>query len=184
MPRVLVYGFGPYRHFKENITAKILKGLPSRDNLRTVIFPVRFQRKQFTEALKKHRPDVVLGLGQSSRRRIEIETVARNRRRDDPRGLARPIRARGPRMLPTTLDLRPGRALGRSRDAGNYVCNYSMYVILDEIERRGLDARFGFIHVPYSYELSKAARLIGQALNRLTRRYGESSRKRLVTSCY
>ena len=62
--RVLVYGFGPYRGFSENITAQIIESLPARPGLRKIIFPVRFHRKQFVDALRKPMPLMVLGLGQ------------------------------------------------------------------------------------------------------------------------
>ena len=79
--RVLVYGFGPYRQFSENITARIIKSLTPRQGLRKIMFPVRFYRKQFVDALRAPMPLMVLGLGQSSRPRIEVETRAINRRR-------------------------------------------------------------------------------------------------------
>ena len=68
--RILIYGFGPYRRFHENITAKIIAALPKRAGLKKLVFPVRFQRAPFVQALKQHNPDIVLGLGQSSRRAI------------------------------------------------------------------------------------------------------------------
>jgi len=80
--RLLIYGFGPYKQFKDNITEKILSRLPTRNGVEKVIFPVRFQKRQFIETLKKYKPDVILGLGQSSRsKQLKIERRAVNRRR-------------------------------------------------------------------------------------------------------
>ncbi|TAK06247.1 hypothetical protein EPO44_05600, partial [bacterium] len=45
-------------------------------------------------------------------------------------------------------------------DAGDYVCNYSMYVILDHLKRRRLLSRFGFIHIPHDYNPARARRFI------------------------
>src|SRR6266545_4779779 len=61
--RVLIYGFGPYRQFRDNITAKIIQQLPKSDDLRKIVFPVRFNRKQFVQTLKRNRPDAVRGRG-------------------------------------------------------------------------------------------------------------------------
>jgi pyrrolidone-carboxylate peptidase len=102
--RVLIYGFGPYRQFENNITQQIVRKLPSSRNLKKIVFPVRFDKKQFTDAVKKHRPDFVLGLGQCSRGRLlRIERRAVNRRRKDKKDKARLIVNRGSRRLTTTL---------------------------------------------------------------------------------
>src|SRR5712692_3151794 len=132
--RVMVYGFGPYRQFEDNITQQIVRKLPASRNLKKIVFPVRFDKKQFTDTLKKHRPDLVLGLGQCSRGRLlRIERRAANRRRNDRKEKARPIVRGQPQRLATTMRL---NELGLKQtkisvNAGDYVCNFSMYVILD-----------------------------------------------------
>lgn len=170
--KILLYGFGPYREFQENITARIIKSLPRVVGLKRVVFPVRFQRGQFVQALERHRPDVVLGLGQSARRSVEFETRAANHRRAGIRAKARVIRKQGPHWLPTTLDIKPGRGLKRSFNAGDYVCNFSMYVMLDHIRRAGAKTRFGFMHIPYDLALHKASRVVAGTLRKLRRRNG------------
>jgi len=167
--RVLVYGFGAYRQFRDNITARIIKSLPKSAGLLTQIFPVRFQRRQFIAALKRHRPDIVLGLGQSSRKKIDVETRARNRRRAAKSDELRLIFRDRPVSLPTTLKIRAGRSVRISNDAGAYVCNYSMYLFLDAIGREGGKVRFGFIHIPHDWELDKAARLVRRVLRQCGR---------------
>lgn len=165
--RILVYGFGPYRQFRENITAKIIKSLPSAAGLKRAVFPVRFHRSQFLEALIRHKPDVVLGLGQSARRTIEFETRAVNRRRAGRKIKVRAIRKHGPRWLPTTLNLKLGRRVKRSNDAGDYVCNFSMYVMLDQIEREEGKTQFGFMHIPHNVALPEAAQVVSGVLKKL-----------------
>ena len=167
--KILLYGFGPYRQFQENITAKIIKSLPRSPGLKRVVFPVRFQRSPFVQALERHRPDVVLGLGQSTRRGIEWEARAANRRRAGAKARARAIRKCGPRWLPTTLDIELGPSLKRSRSAGDYVCNFSMYVMLDQIRRAQAKTRFGFVHIPHDFAPSDAARVVARALRKLGR---------------
>lgn len=165
---VLVYGFGPYKRYKTNITQRLVKALPRSARLRKIVFPVRFERRRFIAALRKHRPDVVLGLGQcAAGKRLRIERRAANRKRNDEKERARPINRRGPRTLAPTLRLERklfGRGAKFSRNAGDYVCNFSMYVILDYLRRRSPATRFGFIHVPRRFRLVRARRLLGAAL--------------------
>jgi pyrrolidone-carboxylate peptidase len=162
--RVLIYGFGPYRDFQENITATILPLLPKRRSLKKVVFPVRFNKGQFTGTIKAFNPDVILGLGQCSKGRLlRIESVAVNKRRNNKGEKAKPIIPGGARLLSTNLNLDLRGAARFSRNAGDYVCNYSMYVILDFLKRRRFSIQFGFIHIPYRYDVRKAVRLLVKA---------------------
>ena len=167
--RVLLYGFGPYREFRDNITARIIKSLPPQAGLKKFIFPVRFHRAQFIDAIARTRPHIILGLGQSSRRRIDLESQTLNRRRDSVTHPPRRISPRGPARLKTTLKVKVGRQAGKSANAGDYVCNFSMYVMLDHIRRKGLDISYGFIHIPHGYDPAKAARLVKRILNNCRR---------------
>lgn len=167
--RILIYGFGPYREFRDNITARILKGLTPRPGLKKIVFPVRFQRRQFVEAVERFKPEIVLGLGQSSRSRIEVEAQALNRRRGRATAPARAISKNGPEKLKTTLKVTIGRAGGHSANAGDYVCNFSMYVMLDHIRRSGAEVRYGFIHIPHDYDLEEASGIVNKILDRLAR---------------
>src|SRR5574341_771784 len=164
--RILLYGFGPYREFRDNITARIIRSLPSQAGLKKLLFPVRFRRRQFIDALHRHRPDIILGLGQSSRKQIEVETRARNRRRARKQDRPRPIFNDQPKLLPTTLAIRAGRWAGMSKDAGDYVCNYSMFVLLDEIRRKEMRTRLGFIHIPHDCDHREASRYVLRILRR------------------
>ena len=168
--RVLIYGFGPYRQFHQNVTEKILRQLPKQRHLKKIVFPVRFRRRQFTNAIQKFTPDVILGLGQCSEGRLlRIEARGVNRKRSDKREKPRPIVQGGAHALTTNLKLNLGRSAERSRNAGDYVCNYSIYIILDFLKRRRLSIPFGFIHVPYGYDKRKARRLLLKAIQRLLR---------------
>jgi pyrrolidone-carboxylate peptidase len=158
--RVLVYGFGPYREFSGNITAQIVDSLTPRPGLRKIIFPVRFQRKQFIDALRSSTPLMVLGLGQSSRPRIEVETRAINRRRSSKTSAPRPITAGGEAWMPATMPLTVTRPAAKSINAGDYVCNFSMYVMLEELEGQEHHGGFAFVHVPFDHDLQAACRYI------------------------
>jgi pyroglutamyl-peptidase len=166
--RLLIYGFGPYRHFQDNVTEKIIRRLRRRDGRKKIVFPVKFHKGQFFNAIKKHRPDLILGLGQCARgERLRIEVQAVNRRRNSPDDKARPILAGGPPSLKTSIRLALGRQGKSSNKAGEYVCNYSMYIILDFIKRHRLPIRFGFIHIPHRYDYRKAMRLVEKAIGKI-----------------
>jgi pyroglutamyl-peptidase len=166
--RLLIYGFGPYREFQNNITEKIVRQFPRKTGLKKIVFPVRFHKGQFISAVKRHKPDVILGLGQcSGGRRLRIEAQAINRRRNNQDEKGRPIIKGEPPRLPTHLKLALGREGKSSAKAGDYVCNYSMYVILDFIKRRRRPIRFGFIHIPQKYDDKKAIRLLEKAIGKL-----------------
>lgn len=170
--RILVYGFGPYRQFTDNVTRHIVSKLPSSANLKKIVFPVRFHKAQFTGALKKYRPDIVLGLGQcSTGTKLRIERRAVNRRRNSKTEKGRAIAPGAPKALAATLRLDPsafGPQAKISRDAGDYVCNFSMYVMLDHLKRRRIKARYGFIHIPHDYPYGRALRLIRRALSKIS----------------
>lgn len=175
---MLLYGFGPYRQFAENITAKIIDSLPPAAGFERVIFPVRFHRGQFVQAIQQHSPEVILGLGQSRRRHMELEARAINRRRARPTAPGRPIRAHGPLWLEATTRLRRNRALRRSTYAGDYVCNFSLYILLDAIRREELPIECGFVHIPHDFPIRKATRAVEAMVRQLRRRQPPSNTSR------
>ena len=165
---MLIYGFGPYRRFRDNVTEKILLRLPRRRGLWKVVFAVCFHRGQFVQAVRKNRPDLVLGLGQCPKgKKLRIESRALNRRRNDKSEKSKPIVRGGPRQLSTNLRLGLGLRARPSRNAGDYVCNYSMYVILDELKRRRVPVRFGFVHIPHDFDPERASLILAKAIDRI-----------------
>ena len=165
--RILVYGFGPYREFPNNITETIINALPSVAGLTTAVFPVRFNRRQFIDVLERHKPDHVIGLGQCRRGRTEIESRAINHKRAGKMGPVKLIRQSGAEFLPTTLDIKLGPQVGRSDNAGDYVCNYSMYVMLDYISRIAGEVKFMFLHIPHDADPRNATALVARAIKKL-----------------
>ena len=162
--RILLYGFGPYRQFRNNITKRIIEALPRQAGLKKIIFPVRFHRGQFVTAVQKFKPDLIVGLGQSARQRIAVESRAINRRRARRTSKPKPISLTGPQRLKTTLPLNAGNQARRSMSAGDYVCNFSMYVMLDQIRRGGLNIPYGFVHIPHDYDEKKGIGLVRKML--------------------
>jgi pyrrolidone-carboxylate peptidase len=176
--RILVYGFGPYRTFSDNITARIVARLPRQAGLTKRVFSVGFSRRQFVDALMRSTPEIVLGLGQSSRRRIEIESRGINHRRADKSAPRKAIFPNESKQLRTTLKIKPGRAARISRNAGDYVCNYSIYILLREIKKRRLDTQFGFIHIPHHYDEAKAFRFVREVLQQCRKESRKSNIRR------
>jgi pyroglutamyl-peptidase len=165
--RVLVYGFGPYRGFYDNVTEKIVRALPRRAGLKKIIFPVRFHKGQFIRAVESFHPDMILGLGQCSRGRVlRVEARAVNHWRNSKRGEPGSIVRGGAPHLATNLKLNLARQARVSNNAGDYVCNYSMYVMLDHIRRKKLAVLYGFIHVPRLYDPKLALRVLRRAFDR------------------
>ena len=179
--RILVYGFGPYRQFNDNVTAKVLREVPNRRWLKKAVFPVKFQRSQFIQAVEQFTPDVILGLGQCSRGRLlRIETRAINKRRSGKKERARPIVLGGAPKLLTDYRFQLTGHARPSCNAGDYVCNYSMYIILDFLKRRQLPIRFGFVHIPRRHDVMKAARLVEKTIGHI-RRSADHFPDRLLT---
>jgi len=166
--RILIYGFGPYRHFQKNVTETIVRRFPQLPRLRRIVFPVKFQKAQFIKAVNEHKPDVILGLGQCSRGSLlRIETGAYNRRRSTKQEKPRPIAGGGARKLPTNLPLDLGRQARASYRPGDYVCNYSMYIIMEFLRRRRWQSRLGFVHIPHKADPEKVTKLLTKALDKI-----------------
>lgn len=166
---VLVTGFGAFPNAPVNPTEAILRRLERhRSRLRLlgihlilVPLPVAYARLEalLAEAILQHRPDAILHLGLASRRsQLSVETRAINRAGPlhhdaDGRLPASQILAgrRPPSLAATYPAARILAALRRervraalSRDAGDYVCNATLYRSLDA----ALAPIIGFVHVP------------------------------------
>ena len=153
MPGVLIYGFGPYQSFRTNVTERTLRSMQAPRGTVLHVFDVRFDRAMFERVFERVRPAAVIGLGQHPRaRRLRLE------RRAHPRG--NPAKARY-----VTLDLPRTDDTTVTYDAGDYVCNFSMWVGTDWCARHG--ARYAFVHVPKDYAPAKLEAYLRHAVGRL-----------------
>jgi pyroglutamyl-peptidase len=167
---VLVTGFECFGGEKINPSWEICQRLPRQIagvRVETCLVPCEFRRsiEAVAEAIQRHRPSMVISLGQAGgRSRIGVERVAINvddARIPDNAG-AQPIddaiAANGPpayfATIPVKAMARAIRAAGIpaevSNSAGTYVCNHVMYGVLHFLAASGHKARAGFIHVPYA----------------------------------
>jgi len=168
MIRVLVTAFGAFPGAPSNPTLAISRELERRHAkrlarlsiaLHTCILPVRFHEvsEALSLALEAARPDVVLHLGLAARRKtMSVELRALNRLgtlRPDAAGVfasSRAVVIGGPaQRMARWPAARVRAAMDRSAathlsiDAGDYVCNQTLFLTLSTISGQA-----GFIHVP------------------------------------
>ena len=92
MQRILIYGFGPYKHYTSNVTEAALRDMKLPGNAFKKIFEVRFDRHMFETIFETVQPDVILGLGQHPRaRKLRIERRTHKRGRPSQTRLATPL---------------------------------------------------------------------------------------------
>ncbi|HMF05908.1 MAG TPA: hypothetical protein VKE72_02715 [Methylocella sp.] len=167
--KILVTGFGRFPGARQNPTALLIGTLERQKErferfgvkLQCAVLPVHYAKvapilQHLDEFLK---PDAILHLGLAARRKfLSIETRALNRlsllHRDasGARAACRAIIPGAPHALQATFPAREiavalCRAGLRSRlsiNAGNYVCNQTLYLSLARSRARVI----GFIHVP------------------------------------
>jgi pyroglutamyl-peptidase len=188
-PRILVTGFGPFPNAPENpseVLARELAGEPPErlgaSALRAFVLPTDYRRSwpALRRVQDRFAPDIVVHFGLARRAdSLVLEQVARKRvhaGRPDAAGFAPPsglARRSGPEMLSATLPLEAIQAalhdarfpVALSEDAGDYVCNATLYRSL--AAAAGGRRVVGFIHIPPTgaggmtrERLLEAARLI------------------------
>ena len=157
--KLLIYGFGPYREHKDNITTHIIEKLKDQHDLTKVILPVEFKKTIFIDEIKRHKPDIILGIGQHPRaKKIRIERKSVNQKRYSKEDEMKQISKYGPEKHLVNLKLKKDDLSRITYNAGDYVCNYSMYIITDFCKVKGL--KFAFIHIPKRYDLNKSIKFI------------------------
>jgi pyroglutamyl-peptidase len=167
--KILVSAFEPFGKELINPALEILKLLPdqilNQPVIKLKIPTVRYKSVEaIIEAIERHRPDVVLGLGQAGGRLdITIERIGIN---VDDYGIEdnehnmptdEKIEKHGPDAYFVNLPIKDmmhklrdeGIASSISNTAGTFVCNHVIYSIRHYCESKQLRIRSGFIHVPY-----------------------------------
>jgi pyroglutamyl-peptidase len=165
-PRVLVTGFQPFGGSSDNPSMRVVEGLsddpPPGVELATGLLPVTWSGAwpALSELLGRHRPDLVLLLGQSGKRpRVTVERFALNfahGRIADNDGVSRgpsSLVEGAPLALASTIDVdkvveamqHAGAPAGGSHEAGTFLCNAVLYLTLLHAAPR---QRVGFIHMP------------------------------------
>jgi len=169
--RILVTGFGPFPGAPDNPTGPLVRALarkprPAKDSvtIKAHVFQTRYKAvdRALPRLLKTHKPDAIVMFGLATRSRaIRVETLARNRISQHPdAGGFTPgpcaIDAASRRGLtvaaPTTALLRALERTGvparLSRNAGDYLCNYTLWHATKAAAEPHGPKLAAFIHVP------------------------------------
>ena len=169
MVRILLTGFEPFGKSVTNVSWEVaavvgLQQFPKIE-LRTALLPVSFNRVRtlLPALIEEHRPDVLLMLGQASKREeITIERIAVNMmdasQSDNDGYIPREERIieDGGNAYFTDIPLstvceevsRMGIPCKISNTAGLYVCNSTYYNALNEIFEKRLKTKAVFVHLP------------------------------------
>ncbi|WP_186380978.1 pyroglutamyl-peptidase I [Paenibacillus xylanexedens] len=178
MLRILISGFEPFGGDAVNPTSELMEALTQEKvedaELKTVLLPVHFDEcaDLLIAEMQAYKPDVVIACGLAKgRTAITPERIAVNVKDIPPSSYAdnqgqRPvdelIREGSPDGLFSTLPIRSmvndltaaGIPAAVSNTAGTYICNNTMYRVLDWIRLEQLPIRAGFVHFPASTEMA------------------------------
>lgn len=190
MKKILITAFEPFGKSLLNSSLELAKYLAEHRSLPYEVLPVSYHRveKQLDEIIDRHRPDVLLMLGQAGGdREIRIENVALNRRdvnladKDGYIAIRECIDPDMPMALfadAPICELRDKiRAQGipakRSNTAGLFVCNNAFFHAMGKIRSVYPQMETLFIHLPilpeqavtYPKRFTMDLRVMEQAIN-------------------
>lgn len=166
--RILITGFGPFPGAPENPTGALVRALARKSqqgvNVKAHVFATRYKTvdRALPRLLKSFKPDALIMFGLATRSRaIRVETMARNSISQHPdaggytRGpcvidaaLARSLPARAPTTAILRALQRAGLPARLSRNAGDYLCNYTLWHATRATGQLGGPKLAAFIHVP------------------------------------
>ncbi|MEJ8306270.1 pyroglutamyl-peptidase I [Saccharibacillus sacchari] len=174
--KILISGFEPFGDSPINPTQELLERIEQENfegiDVHTLLLPVRYDdcADRLLEEAERLQPDVVIACGLAAgRTAITPERIAINIK--DTESYAdnggrsphdEPIRENGPDGLFATLPIRRMVEELRAADipasvsntAGTYICNNTMYVLLDSLQQKHSKTLAGFVHFPASTRLS------------------------------
>ncbi len=184
--KILVTGFDAFGGESLNPASEIVRSLPDEINgaeiIRLTIPTVRYRSTEMiVEAIERTQPDAVLSLGQAGgRAKITVERIGINlddQRIADNEGnqvVDEPIYEDGEDAYFATLPVRKiveginaaGIPAEISNTAGTFICNHVLYGVRYWVEKKGLNIRSGFIHVPFlpSQTIGKSADMPAMSL--------------------
>lgn len=178
MLKILISGFEPFGGDAVNPTSELMEALTQEKvegaELKTLLLPVHFDEcaDLLIAEMQAYKPDVVIACGLAKgRTAITPERIAVNVKDIPPSSYAdnqgqrpvdEPIREGSPDGLFSTLPIRSmvneltaaGIPAAVSNTAGTYICNNTMYRVLDWIRIEQLPIRAGFVHFPASTEMA------------------------------
>ncbi|PQP83160.1 peptidase C15 [Paenibacillus sp. PCH8] len=176
--KILLSGFEPFGGDTLNPTGALMEALAHEviegAELKTMLLPVHFNEcaDLLIAEMEAYQPDVVIACGLAKgRTAITPERIAVNVKDIPPASYAdnegqhpvdELIREGSPDGLFSTLPIRTmvnemsaaGIPAAVSNTAGTYICNNTMYRVLDHIRDGQLPIRAGFVHFPASTEMA------------------------------
>ncbi|MBT2679669.1 pyroglutamyl-peptidase I [Bacillus sp. ISL-35] len=177
--KILISGFEPFGKMSINPTEKLLseaeKFLMENVEIETILLPVNYDEcaEELIKKIEETQPDVVISCGLAAGRTaitperigINIKDTGSGDPYPDNRGnipTDEAIDEEGPDGLFSTL---PNRLIEKnlkelqipasiSNSAGTFICNNTLYAVLNHIHKNNLPIKAGFIHFPASTEMS------------------------------
>jgi len=162
--KILIYGF---KQRGGNISEKIVKRLDKK--FIKVILPIIYKKRYILSKIKKYRPDIIVGFGQTYQKTIAIERRAKNLYEIKKKRFKRKkiIDPKGSKQYLLNLKLKKILGTKISYNAGKHLCNFTMYIIMDYLKKQGLKTKFGFVHIPKDYEVQRALRIVKRLLSQI-----------------
>ncbi|MCM3124655.1 pyroglutamyl-peptidase I [Mesobacillus sp. AQ2] len=177
--KILISGFEPFGKMNINPTEKLLseaeKFSIGNVEIETILLPVNYDEcaEELINKIEEIQPDVVISCGLAAGRTaitperigINIKDTGSGDPYPDNRGnipTDEAIDEQGPDGLFSTL---PNRLIEKnlkelhipasiSNSAGTFICNNTLYAVLNHIRKNNLAIKAGFIHFPASTEMS------------------------------
>ncbi|WP_422656990.1 pyroglutamyl-peptidase I [Paenibacillus sp. EC2-1] len=177
--KILISGFEPFGGSKMNPTEQLIQDIVHVSfegvEIKTLLLPVYFDEcaDLILQEIQSFEPDAVIACGVAAGRTaitperiaINIKDIAPDSPYPDNRGVRpqdEPIHPDHPDGLFTNLPIR--KMVERLRDqgipalisnsAGTYICNNTMYALLDHMRINQVPKLGGFIHFPASIEMA------------------------------
>lgn len=176
--KILVSGFHPFGGMDSNPTEELLNDIQKMTfksvEIETILLPVRYDESVdvILKEVERIKPDVVISCGlYRGRSAVTVERIAINVKdvmaedplpdKDGNFPIDEPINPDGPDGLFSNL---PYRQITNnlkdefipayvSNTAGTFICNNTLYGLLDYIRVNNLSMQAGFIHFPLSAEM-------------------------------
>lgn len=177
--KILISGFEPFGKMSINPTEELLKEAVSfkieNVEISTILLPVNYDEcaDELIAKIEEVNPDVVISCGLAAGRTaitperigINIKDTGSGDPYPDNKGnipADEMIDEAGPDGLFSTL---PNRLIEKnlksqhipaaiSNSAGTFICNNTLYAVLNHIRKKDLSIKAGFIHFPASSEMS------------------------------
>ncbi|MFA5480419.1 MAG: hypothetical protein WC337_10390 [Candidatus Muiribacteriota bacterium] len=161
--KIFIYGFKPFKQYKENVTQKILKHINQNKHIKVKIFDVLFDKNMFITEIENFNPDIILGFGQYPRgKKIRIERTAKNIMAHSKKDIAEKINSELPSKIYSTLKFKPDNLSRVTYNAGTYVCNFSMFVNISHTTNSS--TKYAFFHIPASFDVKTGVNWVNNIL--------------------